>query len=175
MRELTVRLMFTAYCLGNVKKLYRTKGKLQHYYELPRNPNNKIVFMPTWWLSTLRQAASILCKHHKEVEKVRFALEVEGNPRPLTEVYKRYWADDQFSKHEAFFPGDVISVTCAVPSAISDDDFIRLMTYAGKYCGISPSQPNKFGFYEVESIRPTVPKQPVQQRALGDRDEVLKK
>lgn len=175
MRELTVRLRFTSHCLGNVKKHYRKQGKLRHYYLLPRNPEGKVIFMPTWWSSTLKRAAEILCRHHKEVEKVRFALEVEGNPRPTPEqFYRRYYSDNKFSKHEAFFPGDVIGVTCAVPSEIDDDDFHRLMTYAGKYCGMSPGQSNDFGFYVVESIRATrtSPRRPQQQVGESGDDGV---
>lgn len=177
MRELMVRLSFTAHCLGNVRKHYRERGKVRHYYVLPRNRDEKVIFMPTWWATTVRRAAEILCKHHKEVEQIRFAMEVEGNPRPVPEqLYRRYFDNDKFSKHEAFYPGDVIGVTCVVPDAINDDDFHRLMTYAGKYCGMSPGQPNKFGFYVVESITPTMPRQSTQrkQRTLEDLDEAVK-
>jgi hypothetical protein len=179
MRELTVRIRFTAHCLGNVRKHYRERGRLRNYYVLPRNPNGQVIFMPTWWAATLRRAAEVLCKYYGEVQQIRFAMEVSGNPRPIpAQLYRRYFEDSKFSQHEAFFPGDVISVTCLVPEAIDDDDFRRLMTLAGKYCGMSPGHPNtQFGFYEVESITPTMPPQPMQrkQRSLGDDDEVAKR
>jgi len=178
MRELTVRIRFTTHCLGNVRKHYRAKGRLRNYYVLPRNPEGKVIFMPTWWATTLRRAAEILCKHFKEVEQIRFALEVDGNPRPIPDqLFRRYFEADKFSSHEAFFPGDVIGATCAVPDAIDDDDFHRLLTYAGKYCGMSPGHPNKFGYYVVESVIPTTPKQFTQrkQRTLEDCDEAIKK
>lgn len=177
MRELTVRLRFVTHCLGNVRKHYRKEGRLRNYYVLPRNADGKVIFMPTWWAATVRRAAEILCKHHKEVGQIRFAMEVDGNPRAVPDqLYRRYFTNDKFSKHEAFYPGDVIGVTCAVPDTIDDDDFHRLMTYAGKYCGMSPghSQEGKYGFYTVESVSPTIPKQPPQrkQRTLGELHEV---
>lgn len=159
MRELAVSLKFTSPCLGNVKRQYRRNGKIRHYFVLPRDPSREhVVFMPTWWQSTLRRAAEVLCRHQSEVDEIRFAVEVVGDPRPVpTELYRRYYNKRQFSKHEAFLPGDVITVTCIVPSSISDDDFLQLMRYAGRYCGISPAHPNEFGFYDVESIRNTLP------------------
>jgi hypothetical protein len=179
MRELMVRIRFTSHCLGNVRKHYREKGRLRNYYVLPRNPDDKVIFMPTWWASTMRRAAEILCKHHNEVRQIRFALEVDGNPRPIPDqLFRRYFESDKFSQHEAFYPGDVIGVTCVVPTAIDDDDFRRLMTIAGKYCGMSPGQPNKeFGYYVVESVTPTMPPQPMQrkQRSLGEDNEVGKR
>lgn len=175
MRELAVRLRFTTPCLGNVRKRYRVHGKIRHYFVLPRNMDTgKVVLMPTWWLATLRRAAEILCRHHKEVEKIRFALEIDGNPRPAPgELFRRYFDADKFSQHEAFLAGDLIGVTCVVPDTISDDDFLRLLNYAGKYCGMSPGHPGKYGFYAVESIRPiTIDTQRTQ---LGGEDREQEK
>jgi len=126
----------------------------------------------------MRRAAEILCRHHKDVEQIRFAMEVDGNPGSAPDnLFRRYFEENKFSQHEAFFPGDVIGVTCVVPSSIDDDDFRRLLTYAGKYCGMSPGHPNDFGFYVVESIIPTMPKQPLQrkQRKLEADDEAENK
>jgi len=39
-----------------------------------------------------------------------------------------------------------------VPDTISDDDFWRLMEYAGRYFGISPCRPGEYGFFTVESV-----------------------
>lgn len=172
MRELSVRIKFTSPCLGKVKKHHRVQGKLRNHFLLPRNPEGKIVFMNTWWQAVLAQAARILCRHYGEVKKIRFAMEVDGKPRTLEEGevtdersgksrtvlkghYHRYYEESRFSKHEAFFPGTVVGLTCVVPQTIGDEDFRRLMELAGKYSGISPGLPGKFGFFTVESIRPT--------------------
>jgi len=97
-------------------------------------------------------------------------LEVDGSANKLVEVietvggervstlqghFHRYYAEERFVKHEAFFPGTIIGLRCIVPQAINDDDFRRLMELAGKYCGISPGCPNEYGFFSVESIQPT--------------------
>lgn len=172
MRELAVRIKFTTPCLGNVRKHHRVQGRVRNHFLLPRNPGGKVIFMNTWWQAILAQAAKILCRHHGEVKSIRFAMEVDGKPRPLEEGevedprtgrkqvvlkghYHRYYAEDRFSKHEAFFPGTVIGLTCIVPQGINDEDFHRLMELAGKYCGISPGLPGEFGFFTVESIRST--------------------
>jgi hypothetical protein len=146
-------------------------GRLRNHFLLLRNPGGHVIFMPTWWQAILAQAAEVFCRHHQEVKKVRFAMEVDGKPKPLVEKtiqdrngndkkvlsghFHRYYAEKRFSKHEAFFPGTVIGVTCVVPASINDDDFYRLMELAGKYCGISPGFPGEFGFFTVESVRPT--------------------
>jgi hypothetical protein len=139
MRELTVRLMFLAPCLGNVRKYRRQKGKVQHYYVFPRHPvSDRVMFLPKWWAASLRRAAQVLCKHQREVQEILFTPEIDGNPAPIPEqFYRRHLRSDQYTKHEAYFPGAVIGITCAVPDSIDDDDFVRLMQYAGKYSGIS--------------------------------------
>lgn len=159
MRELTVRIRFTCHSLGNVRKHYSDQGRKRSYYVMPRNPSNRrVMFMPRWWTATLKRAAEILCRHHAEVEEIRFSPEIEGETRPVPAgLFTRYAGDRNHSRHEVFAPGDVISVTCVVPSKISDEDFLQLLRYAGKYCGISPAHSNNFGFYEVVSIRPTTP------------------
>lgn len=170
MREVTVRIRFQRPCLGADKRHHRVGGKLRSHFLHLRDPDGDVIFLPSWWRAILRQAAKLLCRHHGEVEKIRFALKVDGRPRPLQETtaadpqgvlrrrvrgyYLRRYAPKRFAQHEAFFPGDVIGVTCTVPDSISDEDFHELMSYAGKYCGISPARPGEFGFFSVESIRP---------------------
>lgn len=154
MRELAAKLSFVSPCLGNVKKFYQRNGKTSHYYLLPRDPNSKkIIFLPTWWRATLRRAAEILCRHHSDINKVLFSPVVEGIPHPIPrEFYRRYYGSGKFTRHEAFFAGDEISVRLSVPQEISDEDMYKLLEYAGKYCGISPAHPNEFGHYEVTSL-----------------------
>lgn len=170
MRELAVRIKFVSACLGNVRRECYVRGKKRPHYLLPRSPNGKVTFLNTWWQAVLKRAAEILCKHHSEIKKIRFDVEVDGSPRQLEQLvedidgkevktltghFHRYFRADRFAKHEAFFPGAVIGLRCIVPTAISDDDFRRLMELAGKYCGISPGCPNEFGYFTVESIQAT--------------------
>ena len=158
MREQRIRLRFTSPCLGRIKKSHSRHGKVQYYYVLPRDPvTGKIVFQRQWWLATLRQAAEILCRHQQEIPKIRFSLDVDGTPQPIPQrFYKRHINSQRYSKHEAFFPGDEIEVSCVVPTAIPDEDFLKLMQYAGRYYGMSPAHSGDYGFYEVVSIKPAL-------------------
>jgi hypothetical protein len=119
-----------------------------------RDPaGDKVIFLPTWWSSVLQKAASVLNRHHRDVRDIRFALEVDGQPRPLpADPFKRYYQNGRYSQHEAFFAGDTVGLNCVVPAAIDDDDFWRLMDAAGLYWGISPFQPGNFGFFKVKSL-----------------------
>lgn len=157
MREVTVRIKFTSPCLGHVKKYYTTrvngKRKKRTFFVHLRNPRGRVIFLPTWWTAIMRNAADVLSRYHTEVKGIRFALEVDGQPRPVPdELFDRHYAKGRYSRHEVFAVGDTIGVTCLVPEAISDDDFWRLMEYAGRYYGISPCRPGEFGFFTVESV-----------------------
>lgn len=157
MRELEVRIQFTTPCLGNDKKFRteRSRGrqKKRSFFLFSRTSGGKVILMPQWWAALLRDAAQLLGRFHNEVSKIRFALEVDGSPRPVPgEFYKRFYDSDRFSPHEAFFAGDQIGVSCAVPPTISDDDFWRLMELAGKYYGMSPYRDKEFGRFRVVKI-----------------------
>jgi hypothetical protein len=41
-----------------------------------------------------------------------------------------------------------------VPHEIDDEDFWTLLQISGKYRGLSPWQPGKYGHYEIVSVRP---------------------
>jgi hypothetical protein len=47
-----------------------------------------------------------------------------------------------------------VVINCVVPSEIDDQDFWALMQIAGKYKGLSPWQPGKYGHYEIVNIHP---------------------
>lgn len=180
MRELTVRLKFTSPCLGHVKKQYtiRTGGKKKKrsYFLHLRNPQGQVIFLPTWWQAIMRNAADVLSRYHKEVKELRFALEVDGQPRPIPDqLYNRYYAPDRYARHEAFWAGDTIGISCLVPDSISDDDFWRLMEYAGRYFGISPCRPGEYGFFVVESVKRCGLEPPKRKEEGETRVPVMKK
>ena len=156
MRELTIRLKFTKACLGNVKRA--DDSKWPRYY-LPRNPDGQIRFEAKWWRSSLKFAAEIMNKHHREVNDIQFDVIIDGRPDTNPDnFYKRFIDKKRYIKHEAFKEGDLIGVNCVVPSSISDDELWQLMTYVGQYRGISPFGPKEYGLFTVESIIRT-PKQ----------------
>lgn len=157
MREITTRIKFTSPCLGKIRT-YRTfciqgKRKKRAIFFLSKNAEGKVVFLQSWWQANLRKAADVLCRYQRDVRLVQFSPEVDGKPRPIPdETYRRYYDRDRFSLHEAFFAGDVVGVSCLVPSNIDNDGFWKLMDISGKYYGISPYRPGEFGFFKVETV-----------------------
>jgi len=156
MRELTVRIKFTAHCLGNQKK---AEGKSPARFVFQRNPQTgQVVFLPGWHRSNLKMAAELLGRHQQEVQKIFWDQNVDGVPKP--ELYECHQAGKgrrrgkaRMSRHEAFYPGQVVGINLVLPSDISEDDFIRLMEKAGQYRGLSPWRPGEFGFFTVVSLR----------------------
>ena len=138
MRELTVRIKFTSPCLGHVKKHYtiRVEGqrKKRTFFVHLRNPRGRVIFLPTWWTAIMRNAADVLSRHHKEVREIRFALEVDGQPRPVPEeLFDRHYAKGRYSKHEVFAVGDIVGLTCLVPEA-NDADWSRRLKNRRRIC-----------------------------------------
>jgi hypothetical protein len=122
---------------------------------MPRTPDGLIRFEASWWQSSLVFAATIMGKHHRAVKNVHFDVIIDGQTRTDPEfLYRRYLERDRWILHEAFFPGDIISVNCVVPQSIPLEDFWKLMDLVGRYKGISPFGPRKFGFFRVVSITP---------------------
>lgn len=100
----------------------------------------------------MRVASQLLGKHQSTVGKIFWDVQVDGQPRK-NRFYRRYSSSGKYAEHEAFFPGDSIGINCAVPATISPDDLLSLMEIAGRYCGISPYKPRKYGFFEIVSVR----------------------
>jgi hypothetical protein len=130
------------------------KKKQRTYFVFSRTSDGKVMLMPQWWTAILREAAQVVGKHNRHVGDIRFSLEVDGQPRPIPkQLYKRYYEADKFSCHEAFYPGDVIGVTCLVPDTITHDDLWALLDTAGTYFGISPARwEDRYGRFKIESI-----------------------
>jgi hypothetical protein len=151
MRELTVRIRFTSHSLGNVKSRERDG------YVMPRTPEGLVTFMPTWHTANMRMAAQLLGRHGTEVGKIFWDVTVDAT-LVLDRWYRRYYFNStgkrRYVQHESFVPGQIVGLNCIVPAAIDDGDFIQLMNLAGKYKGLSPWDPGKFGHFAVESIRP---------------------
>lgn len=150
MRELTVRIRFSVPCLGNVKR----KEPSDHF-AMPRNQQGLVIFLASWHHANMRLAAQLLSRHQDEVAKIHWDIAVDGVVSK--NWYRRYYClpngRRRYSLHEAFFPGQLIGINCAVPTVITDEDLWRLLSIAGRYRGLSPWKPGEFGIYEVESVR----------------------
>lgn len=153
MRELTIKLRFTRWCLGSVPANQPYQGCLL----LPRNPRGQVTFLASWHRANMKVAAQLLGRHQDEVDKILWDIAVDGTVRDGA-FYRRYYANSKgrrrFVLHECFFAGQVVGVHCAVPNPITDGDFRKLMDLVGKYRGISPYNPGEWGFFEVAGLQP---------------------
>ena len=148
MRELTVRIRFTAASLGDVKEA----GKSGNFV-MPKDPNGRVTFMTSWHSQNMKFAAKLLGRHQDEVSKIHWDMVVDGIPRRW---HRRFYTNGQrtrYVQHECFENGQVVGINCVVPSKITDDDFWQLMELAGRYCGLSPYRPRHHGLFEVVSLR----------------------
>jgi len=141
--EIEVTLQFNQHSLGDCrhKKISR----------MLRDPNGRVMFLPTWWQALMRYAAKVVNRHHDDVNDIDWAPVVDGE----TTEFKRYYAQGRYTVHEAFFPGDKIVVHAVLPHTIPVEDFRELLSTAGKYRGISPYKPDRYGTFEVIDVRKT--------------------
>lgn len=154
MRELSVRIRFTNPSLGNEKDHKTGRFKFQ------RSPGRegKILFLATWHHANMKLAAEMMGRHQETVKKICWDIEIDAELREkcLTRCFyqKSPGGRERWSLHESLMPGQIICINCVVPNDIDDADFWTLLHIAGKYKGLSPWQPGKYGHYEVVSIRP---------------------
>jgi hypothetical protein len=151
-----VKLRFNRVCLGAAKR--RRHGQV--YFGFDRDPENRVMFMPSAWLSVMRYAAKLANKHYSAVQKIDWCPLVEGTPRNdwRRTIVSNQGADTRahYAVHEAFQPGDVIIVSCVIPDEITFADFEQLLEIVGKYKGFSPfnNATEHYGTFEVISIDP---------------------
>ena len=151
MIEVTIRIRFLRECLGSVK---RKRGKTA-IFSMPRAPDGRVMFLPTWWQIAIRDAAKIANRHQELVRRIDWDPVVDGEPRsnwrrPVPGAGQRIW----HAIHEAFGPGDEIGVNAVLPDGIDIEDFWRLLDIAGTYRGISPFKPHeRYGTFQVVSIQ----------------------
>lgn len=145
LQEVTVRLRFNNECLGAVRK--------KDCNEMLKDPDGRVMFMPTWWQAVVTYAAKVLNRHQALVKQIDWDPVVDG----AVKRFRRYYEPNRYTVHEAFLRGDVIAVHCVVPAELPLDDLWALLQVAGAYKGISPYKPDrKYGTFEVTEIRPRV-------------------
>ena len=152
MQEVTVRIKFNRVCPGSTRK--RTEDGNVEFCML-RSPDNRVMFLATWWRAIMSYAAQVINKHQKDVRSICWDPIVDGEPQK----WRRYSQESgdgrrrRFAVHEAFLPGSVIGVHCVLPATIGLDDFWSLLDVAGAYKGISPYKPSDdYGTFEVVSV-----------------------
>lgn len=153
MRELAVRLRFTNQSLGNQKQpdggfvFQRSQGR-----------KGKLLFLASWHQSNMTWAAGVLGRHQEAVKRIFWDIETDAElqARCLVKCFYKKTATSRmrYSTHEALLVGQTIGINCVVPAEIDDQDFWELLQIAGKYRGLSPWQPGRYGHYEVVTVRP---------------------
>lgn len=161
MQEVVLKLRFNRVCLGAAKR------KRNNYvvFCFERDPSGRVMFMPSLWSSLLRYAAKLANRHQNAVKKIDWCPVIAGTPKKdwRRTIVRKSSAGPQkqsrahFAVHEAFVPGDVISLSAVLPAEISIDELMQLMTIVGKYRGFSPfnNAQEKYGTFEVLSIEKT--------------------
>lgn len=156
MQEVGIKLRFNRVCLGAAKR----RKHRQVYFGFDRDPENRVMFMPAAWLSVMRYAAKLANKHHSAVQKIDWCPIVDGNPRTdwRRTIISQHdgAARSHYAVHEAFPPGETITVSCVIPDEISLADLEQLLTLVGKYKGFSPfnNSTEHYGTFEVISVEP---------------------
>ena len=168
MQEVSIRLRFLRECLGSVK---RQNGRGRTVFYMLRDPQQRIMFLPTWWRSLMSYAAKVRNFGQQLVTGINWNPHVDGSVRsdwrrtvvPASQDARQR---TRYAVHEAFPPGAVIGVNAVLPDGLSIEDFQELLTVAGTYKGISPfrSQDENYGTFEVVSVKRTARQMP----ALGN-------
>jgi hypothetical protein len=157
MREVIIKLRFNRVCLGAAKRKHN--GYVVFCFE--RDPSQRVMFLSSVWTSLLRYAAKLTNRHQAAVKKIDWCPVIDGTPKKdwRRTIVRRNQSPGEksrthFAVHEAFVPGDIITLSAVLPAEISEDDFFELMTVVGKYRGFSPFNipQEKYGTFEVLSI-----------------------
>lgn len=156
MQEVTICLRFNRVCLGSSKR--RLGNQVIFCFE--RDPGDRVMFLPTAWLTAMRYAAKLANRHHAAVKKIDWCPVIVGEPR--TDWRRNIVAQHagqiktHFALHEAFRPGDTVTISAVIPDEIPFNDFRHLLALVGKYRGFSPfnNPQEKYGTFEVISIEP---------------------
>lgn len=165
MREVTIRIRFNRECLGSAR---RRGAKGQVKFCMLRDPRHRVMFLPSWWHQLLRYAATVTNQQQGIVKRIDWNPVIDGMPRA---AWKRTIVADgkverrmRYAVHEAFLPGDVVGINAVLPDGLSIEQFQELLEIVGTYKGISPFQRDdeRYGTFEVLSVRPTVRRMPVQ-------------
>jgi len=167
MQEVAVRLRFRTACLGNAPRR-TTRG--DRIFSMQRDDQGRVLFLPSWWRELLEYAAKVRSRYLGLVSQIRWAVYVDGPVktwrRTIVAAKDDVRGRERYSLHEAFRPGDVVAATAVLPTGLSLDAFIDLLTVAGTYAGISPFKDANFtyGLFEVVSVLPTA----THRIAIGD-------
>lgn len=114
--------------------------------------NGEVLYLQSWWRSSLGYAAQALCRHQKLIDKIQ----ADPVARGTVSVYQRYYNPTSFKEHEAFLAGSEVEFRFMLPRKMSLEAFRELLEIAGKYAGISPyGYKQDFGRFTVVDVQPS--------------------
>ncbi len=122
---------------------------------MPRGPDGRVMFMPSWWRERMCYAAKLLNYSDVLARKIDWSPFIDGRPiggwrRMLPEVKG---GRRRYAVHEAFRRGDEIGVSAVLPDGLSIEMFAEMLRIVGLYRGISPFRgDDPYGTFDVLSI-----------------------
>jgi hypothetical protein len=145
MQEIHFKIRFNQPCLGNVRAKNMNK--------MLRDPDGRVMFLPTWWQSIITYAAQLLNVPSDLAKKIDWDPVVDG----ATQIHRRFYEPGKCTLHEAFLPGDVVGINCVIPDGMSINVFRELVDAAGRYRGVCPYKPEKKqGTFDVVDVQPHI-------------------
>lgn len=117
-----------------------------------RASDGSIIWSQSWWHAVLNKAKRSLELDDVRLSDIKFSLSVIAETSPHT----RRYGGTKHRVHEAILPGSSVRFDFALDNNVSTEELEQLMTYIGKFIGISPYGYNlgygKFKVLEVVSI-----------------------
>lgn len=162
MQEVTIRLRFLRDCLGAAQRRKQRGQFSTTVFQMPRDPRERIMFLPTWWGRIVEYAAIVANRGQGLVRKINWDPIVDGRPchirRTVVPASQDPRGRKRYALHEGFRAGTIIGINAVIPDGLTIEDLEELLTLAGRYRGISPfrSEEECYGTFEVISICRTV-------------------
>jgi len=146
MKEVAVKIKFITPCLGGIRR--------PDYDRFERDGSGAVIFMASWWRRILVYGAKAFGKHQKLVRQVRMNSRIEGH----VQRFKRFYAANRWTEHEAFMTGDEIVIRAMLPNGLPPNEFRTIINLAGEYRGISPyGWQDGYGRFEVSALTQPAP------------------
>jgi hypothetical protein len=161
MQEVIARLQFIRPALGYAERRARSE---QVVYTWPRDPQQRLMFLSSWWHERMNYAAKVLSRYSALVAQISWdqAIGYDGN---ISQFRRDVWREKQgcmvrsgYAEHEAIRAGAEITVRAVLPSNLPLEAFRELLDIVGRYKGISPyrSDTEAYGTFAVLTVQPVM-------------------
>jgi len=143
-KEITVDIRFISPCLGATRDP-DDEGPVRF-----DKVGGDVMFPPSAWRKVLEKAAAGIGMPTAFVADIRIDPRVYRKPG----TYRRYYTQDEYTIHEAYLPGECISLCVLLPDNVSEDLLLRLLDNVGRFWGMSPYGWKRHGFGRFEILSP---------------------